>query len=123
MYYEKKMPPNCCSSSAARRVSENADAICEQSNREASETQEIFLWVGCQDVTVLKESIYKSYDDLPLFLNAELVAKVLGISPASSYELMHEKDFPALRIGSRMVVPKEKFIQWVEQHTKDGDNR
>ena len=43
MYYEKKMPPNCCSSSAARRVSENADAICEQSNRETSETQEIFL--------------------------------------------------------------------------------
>ena len=23
---------------------------------------------------------------------------------------MHEKDFPTLRVGSRMVVPKEKFI-------------
>ncbi|MBE6973417.1 MAG: site-specific integrase, partial [Ruminococcaceae bacterium] len=28
---------------------------------------------------------------------------------------MHEKDFPTLRIGSRVVVPKEKFIQWVEE--------
>jgi len=45
------------------------------------------------------------------------VAKVLGIAPSSSYELMHEKDFPALRIGNRIVVPKEAFIQWVEQHT------
>ena len=27
----------------------------------------------------LKKSIYKSYDELPLFLNAELVAKTLGI--------------------------------------------
>ena len=34
---------------------------------------------------------------------------------------MHEKDFPTLRISSRMVVPKEKFIQWVEEHTKGGE--
>ena len=65
----------------------------------------------------MKESIYKSYDELPLFLNSELVAKVLGVSPSSGYELMHEPDFPVLRVGSRMVVPKEKFIQWVEEHT------
>ena len=25
-----------------------------------------------------------------------------------------------MSIGSRMVVPKEKFIQWVEEHTKAG---
>ena len=65
----------------------------------------------------MKESIYKSYDELPLFLNAASVAKVLGIAPSSAYELMHEKDFPALRIGNRIVVPKEAFIRWVEQHT------
>ncbi len=68
----------------------------------------------------MKKSAYKSYDDLPLFLNAELVAKVLGVSPSSGYELMHEEGFPTLRIGSRMVVPKEKFAQWVEEH-KSGD--
>jgi predicted DNA-binding transcriptional regulator AlpA len=65
----------------------------------------------------MKQSVYKSYDDLPLFLNSELVAKVLGVSPSSAYELMHQPDFPVLRVGSRMVVPKEKFIQWVEEHT------
>lgn len=63
----------------------------------------------------MKESIYKSYEELPLFLNAEMVAKLLGISPSSSYELMHEKDFPVLRVGNRLVVPKEKFRQWVEE--------
>lgn len=65
----------------------------------------------------MKESLYKTYDELPLFLNAEMVAKALGVSPSTGYELMHEKDFPALRIGSRIVVPKEKFIAWVEQNT------
>lgn len=68
----------------------------------------------------MKESIYKNYDDLPLFLNAATVSRVLGVSPASAYELMHEKDFPTLRVGSRMVVPKEKFIEWVGQHTMGG---
>ena len=63
----------------------------------------------------MKESIYKSYEELPLFLNAEMVGKLLGISPSSSYELMHEDGFPTLRIGNRMVVPKEKFRQWVEE--------
>ena len=65
----------------------------------------------------MKLSEYKSYDDLPLFLNASTVAKVLGVSPSSGYELMHEADFPALKGGSRMAGPKEKFIQWVERRT------
>jgi len=69
----------------------------------------------------MKQSIYKTYDDLPLFLNVTMVAQVLGISAASSYELMHEKDFPVLKVGNRMVVPKEKFITWVEQNTSGGN--
>lgn len=69
----------------------------------------------------MKESIYKSYDELPLFLNAETVAKLLGISPSSGYELMHEKGFPVLKIGSRLVVPKEKFREWVEQNVGGAD--
>lgn len=69
----------------------------------------------------MKQSKFRSYDDLPLFLNAELVAQVLGIAPSSSYELMHEDGFPVLKIGNRMVVPKEKFIRWVEEQT-GGEN-
>ena len=65
----------------------------------------------------MKESVYKRYEELPLFLNAQTVAKVLGVSPSSGYELIHEKSFPALRIGSRIVVPKEKFIAWVGRNT------
>ena len=64
----------------------------------------------------MKESNYKSYDELPLFLNAETVAQLLGISISSMYELMHEKGFPVLKIGNRMVVPKEKFRDWVEKN-------
>ena len=69
----------------------------------------------------MKTSEYKSYDELLLFLNAETVAKVLGIAPSSAYELMHEADFPVLKVGNRMVVPKEKFVEWVQRHTSGGD--
>lgn len=68
----------------------------------------------------MKEYVYKSYDDLPLFLNAETIAKLLGISISSSYELMHGKDFPSLKIGSILLVPKEKFSEWIDKKT--GDN-
>ena len=102
----------------------------------------------------MKESSYKNYDELPLFLNAATVAKVLGISPSSGYELMHVVTnsvslappqaaglahfvalplptqtllvcagapiFPVLKIGSRRVVPKEKFVEWVSQHSQGG---
>ena len=59
----------------------------------------------------MKMSVYKSYDDLPLFLNANLVSQVLGVSISTTYELMNEPGFPVLRVGSRMVVPKEKFVE------------
>ncbi len=62
----------------------------------------------------MKKSIYKDYSELPLFLNARMVADLLGVSPSTAYELMHEKNFPSLRIGSRLVVPKDKFQTWVE---------
>ena len=63
------------------------------------------------------QSKFKSYDELPLFLNAKTVAEILGISVAGAYELLHQENFPVLRIGSRLVVPKEKFLSWIESQT------
>jgi hypothetical protein len=71
----------------------------------------------------MKQSMYKHYDELPLFLNSKTVSEVLDVSPSSAYELMHEPGFPVLRVGSRMVVPKEQFIRWVEEHTEGGERR
>ena len=65
----------------------------------------------------MNEKFYKSYDELPLMLSVQDVAIVLGISKTSACELVRSKGFPVLRIGSRMVVPKEKFREWVEQNT------
>ena len=67
----------------------------------------------------MKESLYKFYDELPLFLSSETLP---GISLSSCYELMHDKDFPVIRIGKRMVVEKSRFIEWVKNNTA-GDKK
>ena len=61
---------------------------------------------------------YKSYDELPLSLRAEDVAAVLGISRANAYTLMHAKNFPTIFIGKRMIVPRDKFLAWIEEQTQ-----
>ena len=68
----------------------------------------------------MKESKFKSYDELPLLLNARTVAQALGISMAGAYELLHQEGFPVLKIASRLVVPKEKFLSWIESQTGGG---
>lgn len=65
----------------------------------------------------MEHKTYKSYDELPLMLSVQDVADVLGISMSGAYELVKEKGFPHLRIGARIVVPKEKFIKWVEDNS------
>lgn len=52
---------------------------------------------------IMKESQFKSYDELPLFLNAQHLSSVLGMGRASAYELMDEKGFPTLRVGGRKM--------------------
>ena len=102
----------------------------------------------------MKESIYKSYDELPLMLNMKsgipgetqrsrfagerrnsgmsaccpwrrrkrygACGDELGIPDARTYELVQEEDFPSLRIGKRIVVPKEELRRWISVHTKRG---
>ena len=66
-------------------------------------------------------SKYKSYDELPLMLSVPENAAVLGISRAAAYELARSKDFPSLRIGTRIVVPKDRFIDWISRRVEEQD--
>lgn len=68
----------------------------------------------------MEKHIYKSYEELPLMLSVPEVASVLGISRAGAYELAHSVGFPSLKIGSRIVVPREEFRLWVKNHCRSG---
>lgn len=71
----------------------------------------------------MKQVQYKSYDELPLMLSVPDVADVLGIGRANAYELVRSEGFPALKIGNRIIVPKDDFISWIKrQTTKKSEN-
>ena len=65
----------------------------------------------------MKQVKYKSYEELPLMLSVPEVAAALGISQAGAYELVRTDGFPSLKVGSRIVVPKEKFIERIDENT------
>ena len=65
----------------------------------------------------MKKSNIKSFDELPMFLNAEDISEALGIAIATTYELMKQKGFPSLKIGRRYVVERENFIEWVQKNS------
>ena len=64
---------------------------------------------------------YQTRSELPLVMNAEDVQDFLGISRAGAYMLMHSDGFPLLKIQKRMLVPREKFLDWVDAHTNGNE--
>lgn len=61
---------------------------------------------------------FKSLDELPLALNANDLAKALGVSIETAYQLIHSKGFPTVKIGERRyIVPKDAFIEWMKNNT------
>ena len=66
----------------------------------------------------MREIKFKSYQDLPLTLTAPEVGEVLGISRAAAYELVRSEGFPRMKIGKRILVPRDKFLAWIDQQTE-----
>ena len=62
---------------------------------------------------------YYSLEELPLMMNMTDVAAVLGISRAGAYKLAHSADFPAFQIGKRIVVSREKFVDWLNRQGEE----
>ena len=60
--------------------------------------------------------IYTSYDELPIMLSVPQLASVLRISRSGAYALVRSEGFPALKIGSRIVVPKDKLQNWINEN-------
>ena len=58
-----------------------------------------------------------NFDQYPPVMNASQLSEVLGISRAGAYQLLHQETFPTLQVGKRLLVPKDKLILWIDNHT------
>lgn len=62
------------------------------------------------------KATYRNFDELPLMLNANHIAGILGISRAFAYNLLHDQSLPVIVIGKRRVVNRDKFFGWLKEH-------
>lgn len=63
----------------------------------------------------------KHYSELPLTLSVLEVATVLGISRAGAYQLVHSVSFPKVKIGKRILVPRDKLTAWLDAQVEVED--
>ena len=49
----------------------------------------------------MKKSKYTSFEEL-----------------AHAYEVVHQQGFPTITLGNRIIVPRDKFIQWIDNETE-----
>ena len=66
----------------------------------------------------MKAEKFRSHDALPLTLTVPEVSGVLGISRAKAYDLARREGFPSMRIGTRILVPRDKLIRWIDKQTE-----
>ena len=72
-----------------------------------------------QEVNEMKQSMYKSREEMPMFLTVMDVANLLGISRASAYELVREDNFPKLKIvQGRTIIPRDRLLEWLDEQTR-----
>ena len=54
-----------------------------------------------------------------LTLTVTEASEILSISKVTLYQLIHRDDFPCIRIGKRVLIPRDKLIEWINNHCKD----
>ena len=67
----------------------------------------------------MKKSMYKTKEEMPMFLTVLDLANLLGISRASAYELVREENFPKLKIvQGRTIIPRDRLLEWLDEQTR-----
>ena len=67
----------------------------------------------------MKKSMYKTKEEMPLFLTVMDVANLLGVSRASAYELVRQENFPKLKIvQGRTIIPRDRLLEWLDEQTR-----
>ena len=53
-----------------------------------------------------------------LTMNVSDLQQALGIGRAQAYELVNRADFPAIRLGRKILIPRDAFLRWLDKQTE-----
>lgn len=48
------------------------------------------------------------------------LAKTMGVSLPTAYNIVHSQGFPRIRVGKRIVIPCDAFERWLETASAEG---
>lgn len=65
---------------------------------------------------------YHTNEQIPLYLDAAEIVKILGLSRTCVYALMQEVGFPAIQLGNRRLVRREEFFNWLDRHRVENSD-
>ena len=62
---------------------------------------------------------FQTYEEIPLFLDAKGLVRILGVSLTTAYTMLRDPAFPAVKIGRKRLVRKEKLFEWLQEREPD----
>lgn len=55
-------------------------------------------------------------EQIPFMMTAKDIQR-LGFSRQITYQILNRADMPVTRIGKRVFVQKDKFLEWLDEHS------
>lgn len=61
--------------------------------------------------------------DVPLVLSVKQAARLIGVGYRPVYDLARTADFPALKLGNRIIIPRDALRAWLDNRCSAGMRR
>jgi excisionase family DNA binding protein len=62
-------------------------------------------------------------EGLPAVLTMRHVRQILGVSRGKAYDLAQQPDFPVIRLGRTIRVPRAALMRWIDRQAGAGDEQ
>ena len=61
----------------------------------------------------------KTGQALPNILTVKELAKFMNINLNRAYQLTHRADFPSLRLGRKIMISRNKLLEWIDEKSEE----
>jgi excisionase family DNA binding protein len=58
-----------------------------------------------------------NFENFPDLMTVQDLKKLFNIGTNKAYEITHYKNFPKIKIGRKIIIPKKQLMQWIENQT------
>jgi len=55
-----------------------------------------------------------------LTMSVTEVCQEMGISKPTGYDLVNQTNFPSIRLGKKIIIPREAFENWLQESVASG---